>query len=230
MTGREGRRPWWLLAAALGVGCSLLVGCGTVADQSSWSQEVSPAETTTSAAPPVVVGAGTTIAEMDGPDEIARWASQVLVVTPRSEEPRDDGGATEVGRDVTVEVDEVIWTASDAITGLTEGRQWTFYEYPAYARSGGRLVPAVEEGQGRLELGEQRVVVVADDVVDGRQGLTLLHVSTLEGGAAALAGSSTSVDAGDLAREVDAAAEHVDRLAPRTGESLVQRLERQVEE
>ncbi|WP_237768158.1 hypothetical protein [Serinicoccus sp. CNJ-927] len=209
----------------LALGCALLAGCASGGEEPT-PRSRPPSTGASAAATLVVVGSGTTIVHLDSQDEIARWASQVLVVTPRSEEPRDHGGAPEVGRDVTVEVDEVIWTAADAITSLGEGQRSTFYEYPAYVQGEGELVPAVEEGRSRLELGQPGVVFLADDVVDDEQGLTLLHVSALEEGQISLAGAAGRVDISHLAQQVDAAALRVDRLTPHPGESLVQRLER----
>lgn len=180
----------------------------------------------------VVLERGTRLASIDSTHDIAEWASYVLRVEVTGESERNASpqapGEELVGRDVAVLVEEVVWAHPAAVTDVNTGEPLTIYTFPGYVRAGGQLTPAVEEGDTRLEVGSDYVVVMADDLdLGGGQILTLLD------GYAAGDDPPTLADGTPL--ESTALAED-EQLAggsggdgPRPGESLVERLERYTE-
>lgn len=214
-----------------GLAASLtLSGCGTQSADAPAGPQASVAGPTTSAesSEPVVLEAGTYIVEVEDAEDIAQWASWLLEVEVIGEEPRNTSPAGEgdslVGRDVLVRVDAVVWGHADGVTPVRDGEEMTLYTFPGFIEQGGDRRPAVEEGTLRMEVGGRYAAVVADDVVDDRQVLTLIGTLPIEGEDIRLPnGSSLTISS---AREALAAIDPAVPVGPRPGESLVERLER----
>ena len=180
----------------------------------------------------VVLERGTRLANIGSAQDLAGWASYVLLVevtgeTERNASPHGPGEEL-VGRDVAVLVEEVVWAHPAAVTDVNTGEPLTICTFPGYVRAGGQLTPAVEEGDTRLEVGGDYVVVMADDLdLEGGQILTLLD-GFAAGDDPPTLSDGTPLEATALAQDdqLDAA---TDGNGPRPGESLVERLERHAE-
>lgn len=207
----------------------LLVGCGSA------TPHVGSERTTGASDGVVVLEQGSRIATMESPNDVLAWGSYLLKVDvlDESEKNTSSWGPNEVqiGRDVTVRVDDVLWAHPDAITKVEHGQNLDVYTFPGYVRSGDVTEKAVEEGDLRMELGQEYVIAMADDIdPEGEQSLTLLGV--LPAGADGFlfpsgeqlkySSAETSLNAG--------LAEAPAVSGPRPGESLVDRLERWIEE
>jgi hypothetical protein len=217
-------RPLYAVLVAV---AALLAGCGDATppstQEAATSQVIDPEV--------VVLGEGTPIVTIESMETIVTWGSHLLRVEAIDESERNSSplgpGEEMIGRDVTVRVDEVLWSHPEAVSEITPGQHLPVYTFPGYLRTDGDTVPAVEDGQLRMELGEQYVIAMADDTnLEGGQILTLLttlapdsDVITLPDGSDLRFGTAKR----ELTAAADAAPPHV---GPRPGESLVERLER----
>lgn len=214
-----------------GLAASLtLSGCGAQSADAPGGPQASAAGPATPAgsSEPIVLEAGTSIVRVEDAEDIAQWGSWLLEVEVIGEKARNSSPAGEgesyVGRDVLVRVDAVVWGHADGVTPVRDGEEMTLYTFPGYVEQGGDRRPAVEEGTLRMEVGGRYAAVVADDVVDDRQVLTLIGTLPIEGAAIRLPnGSSLTISS---AREALAAIDPAVPVGPRSGESLVERLER----
>lgn len=172
---------------------------------------------------------GTPVVPAASLDDIARWGSSMLVVSVTGEDARMSSsaapGEVEVGRDLAVKVEQVVWQHPRAVTTVSAGDRLTIYTFPGFVELDGKRSPAVAEGAVRMDVGLRYVVAMTDDLVNGAQVLTLLNAFVLEEDFIWLHESEpvslaeAAADLGHLsADEVDA--------GPRAGESLIQRLER----
>lgn len=190
---------------------------------SAASSAESAAETT------AVREAGTPIVPAESLDDIARWGSSMLAVSVIGEEVRNTSsagpGEVELGRDLTVRVERIIWQHPQAVTSVSVGDQLSIYTFPGFVEVDGQRSPAVPEGATRMDVGEEYVVALADDVVDGAQVLTLLNTFTLESGSMRLPGSAP-VPNDQAAADLKRLTTDEVRTGPKDGESLIQRVER----
>lgn len=216
--------------AALSVAAGLVCGCGdtSTTTKADSSVEVAPPEETT------VLDEGTPIVTIESTADIVAWGSHVLRVEVLAENERNTSpvgpGEELVGRDVIVQVSDVLWSHSDAVTAVDPGQRLTVYTFPGYLRAGEQTMPAVEEGHLRMDIGGRYVLVMADDTTpEGEQILTLLTTLAPEGGAVRLPGG-TALELSEVQRELAGASRvALPGSGPRPGESLVQRLERLTE-
>lgn len=223
------------LVAVGAVSAALLAGCGGEDSQESAvpSAAVSTAADTITLET-VTLGAGTPIVTVEATEDIVAWGSYVLAVEAVAESERHTSpigpGETMIGRDVTVQVREVLWSHPQAVTEVKAGEQLSVYTFPGFLQTNERTVPAVEEGQVRMAIGEAYVLVMADDTTtEGDQILTLL--STLEPDDSIVRlpdGTDIGLEA-ERARLAEATSAAPADSGPRRGESLVQRLERRTD-
>lgn len=207
-----------------------LVGCGetSVSERGSASSlaptAASSVQSDTQAT--AVREAGTPIVPADSLDDIARWGSSMLVVSITGEEARLSSsaapGEVELGRDLAARVEQVLWQHPQAVTTVSAGDPLTIYTFPGFVEVDGQRSPAVPEGAVRMDVDQQYVVAMADDLVDGKQVLTLLNAFLLETDSM-LMNNSKSVLLTEAAADLrQLSADGVDS-GPRDGESLVQR-------
>lgn len=147
--------------AALSVAAGLVCGCGdtSTTTKADSSVEVAPPEETT------VLDEGTPIVTIESTADIVAWGSHVLRVEVLAENERNTSpvgpGEELVGRDVIVQVSDVLWSHSDAVTAVDPGQRLTVYTFPGYLRAGEQTMPAVEEGHLRMDIGGRYVLVMA---------------------------------------------------------------------
>lgn len=165
-------------------------------------------------------------------EDWARWSSHVVRGTVVGEETRPDrssdaGPYVMVGRDVTLEVTDVLWSNSNAIAQVRPGERITLYTYPGYLvhDDGTEQLAATDDGP-RMEVGSDYVVAVMDDVVDGEQVLALMRPAAVEQGHSIIVKASSGSEPTAIPlHEVGSALEgaEVDSVVPQIGESVSQR-------
>lgn len=228
-----GTAPTRASLAVLAVTLATLVGCSEPAAPET---EIVPgAATSTDGSarsepqPTAIRGAGTLIVSAESLDDIARWGSSMLVVSVTGEKARSTSPAgpdeVEVGRDLAVRVEEVVWQHPRAVTAVSPGDHLSIYTFPGYVEVDGQRSPAVQEGEVRMDVGRQYVVAMTDDFVDGAQALTLLTTVHLEADAIRLDEAATIPLARATSELEQLSAEDLE-TGPREGESLIQRVER----
>lgn len=165
-------------------------------------------------------------------EDWAQWSSYVLRGTVVGEEKRTDrttdaGPYVLIGRDVTVEVTDVLWSNPEAVARAQRGDHLTLYTYPGYVvHDDGREQRAATDDASRMEVGADYVVAVMDDVVDGEQVLALMRPVAVEDSDAITVETRPGSGATSIPlREVGSALESadVDSVDPHVGESVSQR-------
>lgn len=229
MEKRFARTKFGALALAL----FAVVGCGEASvsqggSTSSASQSVT-SSTESEAGPTVLREAGTPIVPAESLDDIARWGSLMLVVSVTREEARNTSsagpGEVEIGRDLDVRVEQVLWEHPQAVTKVSPGDELSLYTFPGFVEVDGQRSPAAPENSVRMDVGQQYVVALTDDVVDGAQVLTLLTTLRLESDSMQLPSSQT-VSRAEVSADLERLRADDLNTGPREGESLVQRVER----
>ncbi|MFK5581954.1 hypothetical protein [Serinicoccus sp. LYQ131] len=219
--------------ASLGLALIVLGGCGgpsVVEEPGTATVTTSSARSTANSEEgPVIREAGTQIVSADSLADISRWGSSMLVVSVTGENSRSTSsagpGEVELGRDLAVRVEHVIWQHPLAVTSVSAGDELSIYTFPGYVEINGQRSPAAAQGTVRMAVGQQYVVVLADDIADGAQVLTLLNTFVLESDAIRLPDSAPIPRAQVAANLKDRSADQVD-TGPKDGESLLQRVER----
>lgn len=229
MEGRLKRAKFGALALVL----FAVVGCGetSVSEGGSASSASPPVTNSTGsdARTTAVREAGTPIVPAESLDDIARWGSSMLIVTVTEEKVRNTSsagpGEIELGRDLHVRVEQVLWQHPKVVTAVSPGDQFSIYTFPGFIEVDGRRSPAAPEDSVRMDVGQQYAVALADDVVDGAQVLTLLNTFVLESDSMLLP-NSTSVPHAQVTADLKRLSADETNSGPRDGESLVQRVER----
>ena len=177
----------------------------------------------------VVREAGTLIVPVESLEDIARWGSSVLVVSVMGENARNTSsvgpGEVELGRDLGVRVERVVWQHPQAVTTVSVGDQLSIYTFPGFVEINGHRSPASAQGAVRMEVGQRYVVTLTDDIADDAQVLTLVSTFVLQAGAIHLPDPPALAPALVAAELQDLSADQGD-TGPEEGESLLQRVER----
>ncbi len=209
---------------------TLLAGCGSSGVIQSSRSEVTPAPAVRSEDPTTVVReAGTVMVPAESLEDIARWGSSMLVVSVTGENARSASsagpGEVEIGRDLAVRVEQVVWQHPGAVTTVSAGDQLSIYTFPGYVEIDGQRSPARAQGALRMEVGQRYAVALTDDITDGAQVLTLLNTFLLEADAIRLP-DSPALSQAQVAAELEDLSTDSGNTGPEKGESLLQRVER----
>ena len=133
----------------------VLSGCGDTSADNTSAMTVTATSATTAARsedPTTVVReAGTLIVPAQSLEDIARWGSSLLVVSVIGENARSTSpvgrGEVEIGRDLNVRVEQVVWQHPLAVTTVSAGDQLSIYTFPGYIEIDGRRSPARVQGE-----------------------------------------------------------------------------------
>ncbi|WP_157609197.1 hypothetical protein [Serinicoccus marinus] len=219
---------------ALAVALFALAACGgaSVSETGGEASSDAPAAVSSgenAAETTAVREAGTPIVPAASLGDIARWGSSVLAVSVVGEEARNTSsagpGEVELGRDLTVRVEQVVWQHPQAVTRVSAGDQLSIYTFPGFVEVDGQRSPAAPEGAIRMNVGEEYVVAMADDVTDGAQVLILLNTFSWESGSMKFP-NSAPVPEEQVAADLERLSTEEAGSGPRVGESLIQRVER----
>ncbi|WP_281964837.1 hypothetical protein [Serinicoccus marinus] len=176
----------------------------------------------------VVREAGTLIVPAESLKDIARWGSSMLVVSVTGENARSTSsagpGEVELGRDLSVRVEKVVWQHPQAVTTVSAGDQLSIYTFPGYVEINGQRSPARAQGSVRMEVGQRYVVALTDDIADGAQVLTLLNTFVYEANTIQLS-DTRPLSQAQVSAELEDLTHRVNSW-PEEGESLLQRVER----
>lgn len=144
------------------------------------------------------------------PQEFVDWGSHVVfvqVLAEREVDPRYPMALTEgqVGREVDLVVQQVLWSHPDAVTPVAEDDRVSLEVSPGWVGEH----PAVLEGTQRLEVGRTYTLTLVDSYHDGDQYLDYLFGTIQQASAA---------DAATLKEQVSVLSPDPDR-GPRPGET-----------
>ena len=211
----------------------VLSGCGDTSADNTSAMTVTATSATTAARSEdfttVVREAGTLLVPAQSLEDIARWGSSMLVVSVTGENARSASsagpGEVELGRDLGVRVEQVVWQHPQAVTTVSAGDQFSIYTFPGYVEIDGRRSPARAQGALRMEVGQRYAVALTDDITDGAQVLTLLNTFVLEADAIQLP-DSPPLSQAQASAELKALSADSVNTGPEKGESLPERVER----